>query len=374
MVAWPPPSLVYTVAVLLRVGVVAAAGVMSRRRVLQQSAGSSSVAAAAAVRHHEDVVEDADPAMLLPELVGHLLNEAAARVDDQAEAIRLDDGVVWKPLREPDQVKAAGEHVSALPELKNEPPHVEAAAAAENDVIPSRLASSAVRSRLLQRDAAETLTAEDHGAPKDDAARMAQNHPTSGSNSKDAANRSGTPNSRNGIPQDPNHNSKDPTASRAGDKQQGVAEGSPLEVGSKSSVTKTLDVADASVQADVTAPADTVVQPSSGGKTTAEPRQRVPTVDQGVQTDAAASTSKKSSTKDRYSQTLPTTPTLYSMATQTDIQEAPWYLFRTSVQKKKLAVMISAVFVLIYFILCYGLVSMAREMYAEHVFEELDFL
>ncbi|KAL1466788.1 hypothetical protein MTO96_026421 [Rhipicephalus appendiculatus] len=139
-------------------------------------------------------------------------------------------------------------------------------------------------------------------------------------------------------------------------------------------MTETLEVADASVQADVIAAAEKAVQPSSGGKTTAEPRQRVTTVDQGVQTDAAASTSEKSSTKDRYSQTLPTTPTLYSIETQTDLQEAPWYLFRTSVQKKKLAVVISATFVLIYFILCYGLVNMAREMYAEHVFEELDFL
>ncbi|KAL3186499.1 hypothetical protein MRX96_027536 [Rhipicephalus microplus] len=370
MVAWPPPpSLLCTVAILLRVGVVAAAGVMSRRRGLQQSAGSSS-AAAATRHHHEDVAEDADPALLLPELVGHLLNEAAAGVDDQAEVIRLDD-VVWKPLREPDQVKAAGEYVSTLPVLKNEPLHVQAAAAAvENDVIPSPLPSSAVRSQLTQLlDAGETLAPGDHGTPKDAFPHMAQNDPTSGSN-EGAANRSGAPKSRNVIPGDPNF--KDQSVIRSADERQQSAEGSPFKVGSKSTITEKLEVADANVQADVIATDEKAVQPSTGRKANAEARKRAATVDHAVQTDEL--TSKKSSTKDKYSQTLPTTPTQYSMATQTDVQEAPWYLFRTSVQKKKLAVAISVTFVLIYFFLCYGLVNMAREMYAEHVFEELDFL
>nr|XP_050023065.1 uncharacterized protein LOC126517397 [Dermacentor andersoni] len=392
MVAWPPPSLVCTVAVLLRVGI-AAAGVMSRRRVHQQQSGSSPSGAA---RHHDDVVEDgaaaADPVMLLPELVGRLLNEAAARVDD--EAVRLDDGVVWKPLREPDQVKAAGEHVSGLPEVKNELRSIdEAAAVVESDVFPSRFQSSAVASRLRQQAAEKaapikTAILEDRDPGTD--ADMAQNHPSGSNNSgKDAANRSGTPTNQR-IPQEPNHDDKadacddaSATTNRAREEQRDVVAvddnlkgddslpGGP-EVGSKATLTETLDVADASVQVDA-APAEEARLPPDAQPvtTTAEPRKRVATVDREMQT---ATPSKKSSTKDRQSQTLPTTPTLYSMATQTEFQDAPWYAFRTSVQKKKLAAIISAVFVLVYFILCYGLVNAAREMYAEHVFEELDFL
>lgn len=408
MVAWPPPSLVCTVAVLLRVGI-AAAGVMSRRRVHQQQSGSSGAPA----RHHDDVVEDsaaapaaaaaAEPVMLLPELVGRLLNEAAARVDD--EAIRLDDGVVWKPLREPDQVKAAGEHVSGLPEVKNELQSIDEAAAAaalENDVFPSRFQSSAVGSRLRQQAAEKRAPIETAAlAPPEDrelartGADMAQNHASGSSNSggKDAANRPGTPKSRR-IPQEPpNHNKADAaskdaslTANHAREEEQDVVvvangnkrkggddalAGAPIEVGSKATMTETLDVADAGVQADASPAEARLPSDAQQSKTTAEPRKRVATtVDREMQT----STSKKSSTRERYSQTLPTTPTLYSMATQTDVQDAPWYLCRSSAQKKKLAVIISAVFVLVYFILCYGLVNAAREMYAEHVFEELDFL
>ncbi|KAH6941221.1 hypothetical protein HPB50_015111 [Hyalomma asiaticum] len=383
MVAWPPPSLLCTVAVLLRVGIVAAAGIMSRRGALQKSAGSSPASPSAATRHHqrrEDVVDDsaADPAMLLPELVGHLLNEAAARVDDQAQAIRLDDGVVWKPLRDSDQVKAAGEHVSALTELKNEPrPFDDAAAAVENDVYASpEFRSSEVRSGVVQQAAereaqsadAATLAPEDRRVQKV-AVDMAQNHPSGGSG-KDAANRAGTPSNRKVVPKEPKDDSKDLAASRAKEERRDVAGGGPLEVGSKWTMTETLDVMDAGVQA-------ATAEVFSGGQTeaTAEssPRKRVVTADREVQT-VAESSKKKSPTKDRHSQTLPTTPTLYSMATQTDVPEAPWYMFHTSVQKKKLAVVISAVFVLIYFILCYGLVSLAREFYAEHMFEELDFL
>ncbi|KAH6941220.1 hypothetical protein HPB50_015110 [Hyalomma asiaticum] len=354
---------------------------MSRRRVLQQSAGSSP----AAMRHHhrrEDVVDDsaADPAMLLPELVGHLLNEATARVDEQAQAIRLDDGVVWKPLRDSDQVQAAGEHMSGLPELKNElPAIVNAAAPVENDVYPSpQFQSSAVSSQVVpqpaERDApsadATTLAPEDHTTDKN-AVGIAQNHPSrSTNNGKDAANRSGTPNNRKVVPQEPEVDSKDLIASGAKEERRDVAEGGPPDVGSKWTMTETLDVVHASVQA---SPAEVF----SGGQTeaTAEssPRKRVVTADREVQT-AAESSQKKSSTKDRYSQTLPTAPTLYSMATQTDLPEAPWYMFHASVEKKKLAVVVSAVFVLVYFILCYGLVGVARELYAEHVFEELDFL
>lgn len=405
MVAWPPPSLVCTVAVLLRVGI-AAAGVMSRRRVHQQQSGSSGAPA----RHHDDVVEDsaaapaaaaaAEPVMLLPELVGRLLNEAAARVDD--EAIRLDDGVVWKPLREPDQVKAAGEHVSGLPEVKNELQSIDEAAAAalENDVFPSRFQSSAVGSRLRQQAAEKGAPIETAAlAPPEDrelartGADMAQNNASGSSNSggKDAANRPGTPKSRR-IPQDPpNHNKADAaskdaslSANRAREEEQDVVVADDnkrkggddalygaLEVGSKATMTETLDVADAGVQADASPAEARLPSDAQQSKTTAEPRKRVATtVDREMQT----STSKKSSTRERYSQTLPTTPTLYSMATQTDVQDAPWYLCRSSAQKKKLAVIISAVFVLVYFILCYGLVNAAREMYAEHVFEELDFL
>ncbi|XP_049514291.1 uncharacterized protein LOC119434132 [Dermacentor silvarum] len=396
MVAWPPPSLVCTVAVLLRVGI-AAAGVMSRRRVHQQQSGSSGAPA----RHHDDVVEDsaaapaaaaaAEPVMLLPELVGRLLNEAAARVDD--EAIRLDDGVVWKPLREPDQVKAAGEHVSGLPEVKNELQSIDEAAAAalENDVFPSRFQSSAVGSRLRQQAAEKRAPIETAAlAPPEDrelartGADMAQNHASGSSNSggKDAANRPGTPKSRR-IPQEPpNHNKADAaskdaslTANRAREEEQDVVVvandnkrkgGDDALAGAPSK-----DVADAGVQADASPAEARLPSDAQQSKTTAEPRKRVATtVDREMQT----STSKKSSTRERYSQTLPTTPTLYSMATQTDVQDAPWYLCRSSAQKKKLAVIISAVFVLVYFILCYGLVNAAREMYAEHVFEELDFL
>ncbi|XP_065311816.2 uncharacterized protein [Dermacentor albipictus] len=390
MVAWPPPSLVCTVAVLLRVGI-AAAGVMSRRRVHQQQSGSSPSGAA---RHHDDVVDDgaADPVMLLPELVGRLLNEAAARVDD--EAVRLDDGVVWKPLREPDQVKAAGEHVSGLPEVKHELRSIdEAAAVVESDVFPSRFQSSAVASRLRQQAAQKgapikTAILEDREPGTD--ADMAQNHPSGSNNSgKDAENRSGTPRNQR-IPQEPNHDDKadtsddaSATANPAGKEQRDVVAvddnpkgddsltGGP-EVGSKATLTETLEVADAGVQVDA-APAEEARLPPDAQPvtttTTAEPRKRGATVDREMQT-----ASNKSSTRDRQSQTLPTTPTLYSMATQTDIQDAPWYAFRTSVQKKKLAAIISAVFVLVYFILCYGLVNAAREMYAEHIFEELDFL
>ncbi|KAK8770532.1 hypothetical protein V5799_013006 [Amblyomma americanum] len=203
---------------------------------------------------------------------------------------------------------------------------------------------------------------------------MAQNpsHNNSGNNNNEDASRSSLPRNRKSPEEsskgDPGKEEnlggprarKDVAAANAREGASRAAE--PPVTESRETMTEFF-VADASVQADVAL--DESRLPADGPKSKTEPA-RVATVSREVQT------SKK--TKDKHSQTQPTTPALYSMATQTDMQPAPWYLFRTSTQKKQLAAFISAFFVLVYLILCYGLVCFARDRYAEEfVYEELDY-
>lgn len=92
MVLWPTSLLACTI--VLRLALAAAVG-MSRRR-LQQSSSA---------RDDEDGVAASPPGSLhLPELLGRMLKDAAAAEDEGA--FRLDDGSVWKPLRESDQVSS----------------------------------------------------------------------------------------------------------------------------------------------------------------------------------------------------------------------------------------------------------------------------
>lgn len=367
MVVWPP--LACTLAILLRLALTAAVG-MSRRRLQQSSSAhddEDGVAAAAA----------AAPPLLLPELLGRMLNDAAAAEDEGA--FRLDDGSVWKPLRETDQVKAAGEHVGDLPDVKSELGAIEGAAAAiENELAhrQSALGGESPRVGAINEDVGHIPESVNPSKLRADAAQGTD----ASSNNEDLV------------------RPLNPVASELrADSAQEIGDGSNYEEldrpdfsRSQEGLEEKTDEADA--QRDSGLPANLanaakksevdMLEPSQASESDSKSTQTVTAAaDASAQTKAvepeskpiakerSVQTSRKAS-RDRHSQTA--TPVLMSMGTQTDIDAAPWYLFRTSVQKKRLAAAISVFFILLYFVLCYGVFAWAREFYEGEFLEEFE--
>lgn len=362
MVLWPPSLLACTIA--LRLALAAAVG-MSRRR-LQQSSSA---------RDDEDGVAASPPGPLhLPELLGRMLKDAAAAEDEGA--FRLDDGSVWKPLRETDQVRAAGEHVGDLPEVKNELGAIDRAA-------------SAIESELVHRQSTldgqpPLIGAVNEGVghvpmavdPSDLPADAVQGTDASGHNKGLARPRSPTslnPAAQGANYQEPERPSLVPSQARleqktgeADDRKDSGPSAIPANNAAKKSEADMLEPSGASESYSKSTQTVTSAADASAQTKAEEPESKLeakPSVDRSVQTSRKAS-------RDRQSQT--TGPVLMSMETQTDIDAAPWYLFRTSVQKKKLAVAISVFFIFLYFVLCYNVFAWARDFYEGEFIEEFE--
>lgn len=345
MLVWPS---LLACTILLRLALTAAVG-MSRRR-LQQSSSA---------RDDEDGVAAAvAPApLLLPELLGRMLKDAAA-ADDQG-AFRLDDGSVWKPLRDTDQVKAAGEHVGDLPEVKSELGAIDVAAAViENELVHRR--SALDRERAVSEGAGYIPKA---GSPVDlpaDAVRGSDAAQEIGDGGNYAeVDRPNLTRSQVGLEQT--------TGEADAPKDTGMPTNLASNNAAKKSEVDMLEPPRASESDSKSTQTATTVAVDASAQTKAdEPESKLtakPSVARSVQTSRKAG-------RDRQSQTAG--PVLMSMGTQTDIDAPPWYLFRTSMQKKRLAAVISVFFILVYFVICYGLFAWAREFYESEFSEEFD--
>lgn len=354
MVLWPTSLLACTI--VLRLALAAAVG-MSRRR-LQQSSSA---------RDDEDGVAASPPGSLhLPELLGRMLKDAAAAEDEGA--FRLDDGSVWKPLRESDQVRAAGERVGDLPEVKNELGAIDRAASAIENELVHRQSTLDGEHRLIgavNEGVGYIPMAVD---PSDLPAGAVQGTEASGHNKGLARPRSQTslsPAAKGGNYKELERPNLVPSQARleqkteADDRKNSGPSAIPAEV-------DMLEPTGASESNSKSTQTVTVAADASAQTKAEEPESKLeakPSVDRSVQTSRKAS-------RDRQSQT--TGAVLMSMGTQTDIDAAPWYLFRTSVQKKKLAAAISVFFILVYFVLCYGVFAWVRDFYEVELIEEFE--
>lgn len=362
MVVWPP--LACTLAILLRLALTAAVG-MSRRRLQQSSSAhddEDGVAVAAAPA--------AAPPLLLPELLGRMLNDAAAAEDEGA--FRLDDGSVWKPLRETDQVKAAGEHVGDLPDVKSELGAIEGAAAAiENELAhrQSALDGETPRVGAVTEDGGYIPESVNPSELRADAALARPRSQTSLKASElraDAAQDIGDGSNYEELDRPSLARSQKGMEDKTGEAEAQKDSGLPTNLANNAAKKSEVDMLQPSAASEsdskstqtVTAAADASAQTKA-----VEPELKPAAKDRSVQTSRKAS-------RDKHAQTA--APVLMSIGTQTDIDAAPWYLFRTSVQKKRLAAAISVFFILFYFVLCYGVFAWAREFYEGEFLEEFE--
>ncbi|CAN8027975.1 unnamed protein product [Ixodes persulcatus] len=164
------PSVVCTVAILLRVAFTAAGG-MSRRRVQKTASRDTCPRAGEGLRTGLDKALH----LPLPQLLNRMLKESSGQADsgplqlvvlddDADDTVVLEDGTAWKPYREVDEVKAAGEYVGILPETKAISPDADDNAAI--DTAQARSPVLPVLERDLQADVFEVDDAIDKaGSP-----------------------------------------------------------------------------------------------------------------------------------------------------------------------------------------------------------------
>lgn len=229
------------------------------------------------------------------------------------------------------QVRAAGERVGDLPEVKNELGAIDRAASAIENELVHRQSTLDGEHRLIgavNEGVGYIPMAVD---PSDLPAGAVQGTEASGHNKGLARPRSQTslsPAAKGGNYKELERPNLVPSQARleqkteADDRKNSGPSAIPAEV-------DMLEPTGASESNSKSTQTVTVAADASAQTKAEEPESKLeakPSVDRSVQTSRKAS-------RDRQSQT--TGAVLMSMGTQTDIDAAPWYLFRTSVQKKK---------------------------------------